>query len=194
MTTPIEEFVIALAKVSKRPTHWLRSFEPADRQDVIAIGLAWAWEHREEFNPAEESLERWWNRHLRYFAAHYRRAEERHQTGRVHTPIEALEALGQERGGVRHNVDDEDEEPIFDKTPFGERFGTAPIDHEIEKLLSGPRVGMKDCPPCWRCMYFEGWTPNMERYRPPTHVDPEIQEALFNIEARKIAIGFGERR
>lgn len=67
------------------------------------------------------------------------------------------------------------------------------IDHEIEKLLSGPRVGMKDCPPCWRCMYFEGWTPNMDRYKQPTHVDPEIAEALREIERRKINIGFGHQ-
>lgn len=180
MTTPIEEFTIALAKVSRRTTRWLRAFEPADRQDVIAIGLAWAWEHRAEFDPAQESLESWWSRHLRQFAWRYRRSEGRHQGGRVQAALEAIEKLSPDRSGVRSAASDR-----------REWSGKAPIDHEIEKLLSGPRVGMKDCPPCWRCMYFEGWTPNMDRYKAPTHVDPEIQQALREIEARKITIGFG---
>ena len=177
MTTPVEEFTIALSKVSKRVNKWLRAFSREDREDVVAIGLAWCWEHREEFDPSEETLENWWYRHLRQLAYTYRRGDQRFADA-----LSRYRAMGlQVREGLTPRTIDSDESYI----------GKPPIDHEIEKLLSGPRVGMKDCPPCWRCMYFEGWTPNMSRYKVPTHVDPEIEQALREIERRKINIGFG---
>jgi RNA polymerase sigma factor (sigma-70 family) len=65
----------------------------------------------------------------------------------------------------------------------------APIDHAIEQLLRRPVTERADCPPCWKCMYFEGWTPI--QYKPPTLVEPEVQAAVAATEARKIAIGEG---
>lgn len=67
----------------------------------------------------------------------------------------------------------------------------ASIDHEIEQLLRRPAHTTADCPVCWRCMYFEGFTP--KRYAPPALVDDEMRAVVEAIEARKIHIGQGER-
>jgi hypothetical protein len=73
----------------------------------------------------------------------------------------------------------------------------AKIDHDIEKLLDGPKTEKADCPVCWRCCYFDGLMP--VRYRASRHFEPEIRAAVFATEQRKIAIandrldGFEER-
>jgi hypothetical protein len=69
----------------------------------------------------------------------------------------------------------------------------APIDLEIERLEFAPPAG-KDCPPCWRCKWFDGYlpTPNTKR-REPITVEPEIRAAVLDVEARKIQIAYGQR-
>lgn len=64
----------------------------------------------------------------------------------------------------------------------------APIDKEIERLEFAPPAG-KDCPPCWRCKWFDGYlpTPNTKR-RDPITVEPDIRAAVLSIEARKVEI------
>jgi DNA-directed RNA polymerase specialized sigma24 family protein len=59
------------------------------------------------------------------------------------------------------------------------------IDVEIERLDFAPLNG-KDCPPCWRCMYFYGMRP--VRYKPTRLADPELERAVQDTEARKITI------
>src|ERR1700722_12274835 len=61
------------------------------------------------------------------------------------------------------------------------------IDIEIEQLDFAPPAG-KDCPPCWRCMYFEGFMPDGKRATRMDIEDPEVREAVKNTEARKIEI------
>lgn len=62
------------------------------------------------------------------------------------------------------------------------------IDKEIAKLEFAPPAG-NDCPPCWRCKWFEGYlpTPNTVQ-RIPITVEPEIRASVLNIEARKVEI------
>jgi hypothetical protein len=59
------------------------------------------------------------------------------------------------------------------------------IDAEIERLDFAPLNG-KDCTPCWRCMYFYGFTP--AKYRPTKLANAELQTAVQNTEQRKISI------
>ena len=187
MTTPIEEFTIALAKASKRTMRTLRRVRREVREDIIATALLWCWEHREEFNPADETLESWFATRVDYARRTVAYQEQHEGERRVRLDIEKLDVLSRHSSGAPLPASDSSTRPWS-------TISRPPIDHEIEKMLNGPRVGMKDCPPCWRCMYFEGWTPNLERYKPPTHVaDPEIQKALQETEARKIKIGQGER-
>jgi DNA-directed RNA polymerase specialized sigma24 family protein len=61
------------------------------------------------------------------------------------------------------------------------------IDREIEALEFAPPAG-KDCPPCWRCKWFEGYMPGTNTpLRMPIH-DPVVARAVSNTESEKIRI------
>jgi hypothetical protein len=61
------------------------------------------------------------------------------------------------------------------------------IDIEIEQLDFAPPAG-KECPPCWKCMWFEGFMPAGKRETRMDISDIEVREAVQNTEARKIEI------
>jgi hypothetical protein len=61
------------------------------------------------------------------------------------------------------------------------------IDSELEKLEFSPPAG-KDCPPCWRCMWFEGFMPDGKRDTRMEIEDKDVREAVKATEARKISI------
>lgn len=61
------------------------------------------------------------------------------------------------------------------------------IDQALERLDFAPPAG-KDCPPCWRCMWFEGFMPAGKRDTRMDIEDTEVREAVKNTEARKIEI------
>jgi hypothetical protein len=61
------------------------------------------------------------------------------------------------------------------------------IDQELQQLDFPPPAG-KDCPPCWRCMWFEGFMPDGKRSVRMEVEDAEVREAVKNTEARKIEI------
>jgi hypothetical protein len=61
------------------------------------------------------------------------------------------------------------------------------IDAELERLEFAPPAG-KDCPPCWRCMWFEGFMPDGKRSVRMDIEDLEVREAVKVTEARKIEI------
>ncbi len=63
----------------------------------------------------------------------------------------------------------------------------SPIDVELERLEFAPPAG-KDCPPCWRCMWFEGFMPAGKRDTRMDIEDVEVLAAVKNTEARKIEI------
>lgn len=68
------------------------------------------------------------------------------------------------------------------------------IDKEIERLEFAPPAG-KDCPPCWRCKWFDGYVPDKNTIRRiPIQVEPEIRAAVLNTEARKIEIAYACRK
>ena len=61
------------------------------------------------------------------------------------------------------------------------------IDAELERLEFAPPAG-KDCPPCWRCLWFEGFMPDGKRSVRMGVEDAEVREAVQSTEARKIEI------
>jgi hypothetical protein len=61
------------------------------------------------------------------------------------------------------------------------------IDMELEQLDFAPPAG-KDCPPCYRCMWFEGFMPAGKRNTRMDIEDKEVREAVQTTEARKIDI------
>jgi DNA-directed RNA polymerase specialized sigma24 family protein len=61
------------------------------------------------------------------------------------------------------------------------------IDLEIEQLEFAPPAG-KECPPCWRCLYFEGYLPADTRSTRMEIADGEVRAAVKDTETRKIEI------
>jgi DNA-directed RNA polymerase specialized sigma24 family protein len=61
------------------------------------------------------------------------------------------------------------------------------IDMALEQLDFAPPAG-KDCPPCWRCMWYEGFMPDGKRSTRMEIEDTEVREAVKDTEARKIEI------
>jgi len=63
----------------------------------------------------------------------------------------------------------------------------APIDRALQTMLGGPQLG-KECPPCWRCMWFYGLLPEPTHWHPSQIVDDEVRAAVRATERRKIEI------
>jgi DNA-directed RNA polymerase specialized sigma24 family protein len=77
--------------------------------------------------------------------------------------------------------------PNLDELDDSTQSQASSIDIEIEQLDFAPPAG-KDCPPCWRCMWFEGFMPDGKRSTRMDIEDLEVREAVKNTEARKIEI------
>jgi len=58
------------------------------------------------------------------------------------------------------------------------------IDHEIGQLEAMPRHGA-DCPPCWKCKWFEGYLPGAHKRVGMAIQEPEVAAAVAANEARK---------
>jgi len=78
---------------------------------------------------------------------------------------------------LRHNATQSDEV----------EHASAPIDHEIAKLEYVPQGG-RECPPCWRCKWFDGFLPGTHKPLRMPLTDPELRAAVLDTEARKINI------
>jgi DNA-directed RNA polymerase specialized sigma24 family protein len=61
------------------------------------------------------------------------------------------------------------------------------IDKEIAALDFPPPAG-KECPPCWRCKWFEGYMPGSHVSVRMPITEPKIAEAVYNTEAEKVRI------
>jgi hypothetical protein len=61
------------------------------------------------------------------------------------------------------------------------------IDMALEQLDFAPPAG-KDCPPCFRCMWYYGFLPDGKRGTRLEIEDQDVREAVKNTEARKIEI------
>lgn len=61
------------------------------------------------------------------------------------------------------------------------------IDREIEQLEFAPPAG-KECPPCWRCRWYDGFLPQGKKsIKMETH-DEDVRIAIQTTEKRKIEI------
>jgi DNA-directed RNA polymerase specialized sigma24 family protein len=93
---------------------------------------------------------------------------------------DALAAMSRSVTPRAPNLDELDELDMHNRELSG-------IDIELEQLEFAPPAG-KDCPPCWRCMWFEGFMPAGKRSTRMDIEDLEVREAVKNTEARKIEI------
>jgi hypothetical protein len=77
--------------------------------------------------------------------------------------------------------------PSLDELDEMDEAQPSRIDVEIAQLDFAPPAG-KDCPPCWRCMWFEGFMPAAKRDTRMDIEDLEVREAVRVTESRKIEI------
>jgi hypothetical protein len=61
------------------------------------------------------------------------------------------------------------------------------IDHQIQQLEAMPKHGA-DCPPCWKCKWFEGRLPGKHRRVGMKIQEKDVAAAVAATEARKIEI------
>lgn len=61
------------------------------------------------------------------------------------------------------------------------------IDRELEKLDFPPEHGA-ECPPCWRCKWFEGYLPGQNKSVRVTIVEDDVRAAVARTEAEKVRI------
>jgi DNA-directed RNA polymerase specialized sigma24 family protein len=77
--------------------------------------------------------------------------------------------------------------PNLDELDEAPQSQPSRIDIEIARLDFAPHAG-KDCPPCFRCMWFEGFMPSGKLDTRLEIVDVEVRAAVKDTEARKIEI------
>jgi DNA-directed RNA polymerase specialized sigma24 family protein len=77
--------------------------------------------------------------------------------------------------------------PDLDATDTWAHVEPSAIDKEIAALDFPPPSG-KDCPPCWRCKWFEGYLPGANKPVRMEIVEPDVKAAVANTEAEKIRI------
>lgn len=207
MSSAAESFVIALGRASKRGHRYLRGLSSADRDDVISTALLACWENRAAYKP-DQSLDDWFMDALRVARNRFKRREhisadefieqmavpdDTSIRAEVLEIVEKLQAnpTKQNMRKLRQLIPEPLEfQRVLRKSaeardPYDQPMTR--IDRELSQLDMPPKSN-KDCPPCWRCMYFQGFMPT--RYTPRRNVpnDEEVQRAVWATEEAKIAI------
>lgn len=149
----------------------------AFRVEVAATTMALCWRDRAMFQPPEESVLRWLDDHL----------------------LEAVEHV--DAGGVRLHADEKALLRYLQRDEYSQPDRLFVTDHSrydravrAEHGTANPTFPRfwfgktKECPPCWRCRYFDGWLPDGD-VPVVEYGDPDITEACARIDARKVEIG-----
>jgi DNA-directed RNA polymerase specialized sigma24 family protein len=248
MTSAVESFVVALSRVSKKANRYLARLQPADRDDIIAMALAWCWEHRAEYK-TDVSLDNWFVGAVRNAKKEFFTAEARASAASSLAPMQAdlgndpsVQAEAVQAAEILVASLTPDEVQVAQLVAAGYTFrqislklgrrvrddrkqlrrfaGLLPrpsdqcrvlrdvrartvpatssddhkqtakqpsIDRAIEQL-DFPPLEAADCPPCWRCKYFEGYLPGDHRSVRLIIQEPEVREAVSRTEVAKVDI------
>ncbi len=136
------------------------------RDAVLRNTLIVAWRRREHLNPLNEPVSVWFER-----CVHTARYEE--------------------------ILPDADELVMLDflsPTPTVASHNCSPSSHEgggdaaaVPGSDASQALG-KECPPCWRCRYFDGWLPKRWPYGKEFKPSSEIDLVCYEIDKRKVKI------
>jgi len=154
-----------LARLITEATPYLRGLDRAEQRLVMQEATLDAWSAREAFDPRKFSLARWFGGMVKQ-VLRCPSPKDRFLTTEEHALLEMLTAS--RSTPVRVTIEREGPRQRLQETDPIQKIG-------------------KDCPPCWRCMYFYGWLPK-EELTPTGHSDPEVAAACDAINHRKIAI------
>lgn len=159
----IEAHLARLIHVGHAVTkHMPRSQRDAVLRDAVVV----AWRRREHFNPLNEPVTVWFERclHTARFEKIEIDADELELLSRV-SPVPAV-AEQHARASLQEG---------------GTQAASTP-----DSLDAAQKPG-KDCPPCWRCRFFDGWLPRRQP-KPTDYSQTEIGLICSVIDQRKIAI------
>jgi hypothetical protein len=240
MNSAGEEFVLQLARASRKANFLLRKLGRADREDVLAEALAWCWKNRDSYS-ITATLDTWFVGAVRNALAAWRRGETRQAATAIsdiptgdttfavaatQSAVEALlrglppeykqvakmEQMGMTRiemmnAGTSKAVIDAARARIKQLRKLvpndseyrrvlraghvdgdGEKQPRhSSIDKEIQALEFAPPAG-RDCPPCWRCKWFEGYMPGSNKILRMPITERSVKAAVLWTERRKIRI------
>jgi hypothetical protein len=154
----LESHTARLNEVLSRKT---RRLKPAERDRVVTASMVMAFRNRDDFDPARIALSVWF--------------EDCVDVARYSTVIP-----------------DEDEQLMLKKLqPEPEEKKEVAgvwVDEEARGKADPILKPGKDCPPCWRCRYFDGWLPRGAVPAPPTANDGGVAAAIAALDKRKIEI------
>ena len=145
------------------------------RGQVIVLTVALCYRDREMFQPPEESWVRWIDDHMEEAVA-------RLEDGPA--GISAAEAA------VWSHLLSDTEAPKHLWTTSPGRYDRAVAAEEGTAEPSFARFwygAPKDCKPCWKCRWFDGWLPPKEPVV-VQYLDPAITEACANLDRHRIEI------
>jgi hypothetical protein len=149
---------------------------PAIRYEAARVALALCWRDRAMFQPPEES----W---LRWFESHLDEAVRWVATGGVQLhedEVALLHWLDRDTAvkGVLWTTDPS----RYDRAVAREKLGPATVT--FTSYWFGKK---KDCPPCWKCRWYDGWLPPSE---PPVveYMDPDITAACAAVDRKRVEI------
>lgn len=173
-----------LARISERVAlRWPRETSEF-RADRVESYLWRAFEERDRFDPSEEAWITWF--------------------GRIMANEDAADGYG--KVAPRWPDEDDAPEPTRARSVHAPDFGGGYITVLAVQLpIQQPRgsdIGLVnivpmarhavDCPPCWRCRYFDGWLPEDEeaavRASADAALDPDIAESCLRLDRNKVRI------
>lgn len=150
------------------------------RARAARTAILLCWRDREMFQPPEESWLRWFDDHL----------------------FEAVDWV--EHGGVSFTREEihlwaflnrQPEPPAHLFTTDPNRYWKAAAaeatqtgDAPLNRFWFGRRGRKQDCPPCWKCRWYDGWLPPGGVIPKAEYADPEIAEACDHLDHNRVEI------
>lgn len=157
----------------------MRRLGKDERDQLIRDSLVLAFRDREAFDPVAESVMTWFGRCV-----------EEAMLGSVAADPDELAMLSSFAHGVQTDIyfiDEAGSLPAQIATSSSHEdvvVGSEPASRAKADAIQKPG---KDCPPCWRCRFFDGWLPHV----PPkksNYSNNEMGWLCYEIDQRKIAI------
>jgi hypothetical protein len=155
-----------LARLIEATGGYFKGLTPHGRDSALRNGLILLWRRRGEIDPARKSL-------AVQFAEVVLEADDDtlwNATADEKQMLAAFDAPAPTKVATRVYATDEVKRAITERT-------------EIE----APQKLGKECPPCWRCRWFDGWLP-LREVRPLAYDDFEVAAACKAIDQRKVEI------
>ena len=156
-----------LARLVEASARHLKGLSPVRRDAKLRNAIVILWRQREDINPSVKSL-----------------------------AVEFAECVDAAHPDPERRWADDEErlldfiaprEPIRVQAP--QVYATDDVERAITERteIEAPQKLGKECPPCWRCRWFDGWLP-LREVRPMAYDDFEVTAACKAIDQRKVEI------